>query len=127
MDSRKPVKFVEDLEVYQKLCDLAIEVHNLTLTFPKFEIYELGSQLRRSSNSAPANLAEGFNNKHTNIYLEGISRGQGEIRETKHHLKMAFRKKYLNQERLDHFIDEYNICGKMLTNLEKSLEKKRMK
>lgn len=127
MDSRKPVKFVEDLEVYQKLCDLAIEVHNLTLTFPKFEIYELGSQLRRSSNSAPANLAEGFNNKHTNIYLEGISRGQGEIRETKHHLKMAFRKKYLNQERLGHFIDEYNICGKMLTNLEKSLEKKRMK
>ena len=40
----------EDLKVYQKLFDLALKVSELTLTFPKFEIYELGSQLRRSSN-----------------------------------------------------------------------------
>jgi len=121
------IKSVEDLEVYQRLCDLAIEVNNLTLTFPKFEMFELGSQLRRSSNSGPANLAEGFNNKHTNIYLEGISRAQGEIRETKHHLKMAFKKKYLAKENFDYFISEYNICGKMLTNLEKSLAKNKKK
>jgi len=69
----KKIEKVEDLDVYQKLCNLVVEIHELTLTFPKFEIYELGSQLRRSSNSAPANLAEGFNNKHINIYLEGIS------------------------------------------------------
>ena len=77
------IQNVEDLEVYQKLCDLVIKVHKLTLTFPRFELYELGSQLRRSSNAAPANLAEGFSNKHINIYLEDISRAQGEIRETK--------------------------------------------
>jgi len=86
------IESVEKLEVYQRLFNLAIEIHELTLTFPKFELYELGSQLRRSSNSAPANLAEGFNNKHTNIYLEGISRAQAEIRETQHHLKITFRK-----------------------------------
>lgn len=83
---------VEKLEVYQRLFNLAAEIHEPTLTFPKFELYELGSQIRRSSNSAPANLVEGFNNKHTNIYLEGISRAQAEIREAKHHLKIAFRK-----------------------------------
>lgn len=115
------IKSVENLNVYQKLCDLAIEVHNLSLTFPKFELFELGSQLRRSSNSAPANLAECFNNKHTNIYLEGISRAQGEIRETSHRLKIAFRKKYLKEEKLNYFLKEYDICGRMLTNLEKSL------
>lgn len=71
---------VEDLKVYKKLFTLAIEIYKLTLTFPKFEIYELGSQLRRSANSPAANLAEGFDNKHTNIYLESISRAQGEIR-----------------------------------------------
>lgn len=38
--------------------DLHITVHELTMSFPKFEMYELGSQLRRSSNSVPANLAE---------------------------------------------------------------------
>jgi len=116
---------VEKLEVCQRLFNLAIEIHELALTFPKFELYELGSQLRRSSNSAPANLAEGFNNKHTNIYLEGISRAQAEIRETQHHLKITFRKKYLDKEKLDYFINEYNICGRMLTNLEKSLKQKK--
>ena len=114
---------VDDLEVYRKLCDLAIEVHKLTLAFPRFELYELGSQLRRSSNSDPANLAEGFNNKHTNIYLEGISRAQAETRETVHHLKIAFQKKYLPSEKLNYFLMEYDICGRMLTNLEKSLKK----
>ncbi len=112
---------LENLEVYKKLFSLAVKVHNLTLDFPKFELYELGSQLRRSSNSAPANLAEGYNNKHTNIYLECISRSQAEIRETKHHLQMSFEKKYIPELNLRGFINEYDICGKMLNNLEKSL------
>lgn len=112
---------VEDLEVYKKLYKLALEAHELSLAFPKFEIYELGSQLRRSSNSAPANLAEGFGNKHTNIYLESISRAQGEIRETKHHLRITHDKKYITKEKLDYFITNYEECSKMLYGLEQSL------
>lgn len=46
---RRKIESYEDLEVYQKLCDLHIEVNDLTFTFPKFELYELGSQVRRSS------------------------------------------------------------------------------
>ena len=117
------IQKVEDLKVYQKLVNLVIEIHKITLTFPKFELYELGSQLRRSSNSVPANLAEGFNNKHINIYLEGISRAQAELRETRHHLKIASDKGYLTQERLNYFIANYEECSKMLRGLEKSLEK----
>lgn len=94
------------MEVYQKLCDLHIEVNELTFTLPKFELFELGSQVRRASNSAPANVAEGWNNKHVNMYLEGINRALGETRETretretKHHLKMAFRKGYVEEIKL---------------------------
>lgn len=127
MNQKDRVTCVEDLDAYRKLCKLAIEIYKLTLTFPKFELYEMGSQLRRSSNSAPANLAEGFNNKHTNIYLEGISRAQGEIRETAHHLEMAYWKKYFTKERRDYFLNEYEICGRMLTNLAKSLRGTRQK
>src|SRR3989338_9357850 len=79
----------QDLEVYQKLLKLCLEVHEFSIMFPKFELYELCSQVRRSSNSAPANLAEGFGNKHTKIYTESISRARGEIRETTHHLRVA--------------------------------------
>ncbi len=112
---------VEDLIVYQRLFKLVLEVHELTILFPKFELYELGSQLRRSSNSPPANLAEGFDSKHTNIYLESISRAQGEIRETKHHLKIAFQKGYLSEERLNCLVGDYEECSKMLYGLEQSL------
>lgn len=104
---------------------LALEVHDLTMQFPKFEMYELGSQMRRSSNSSPANLAEAFGNKHTNIYLEGISRAQGELRETQHHLDIAYKKGYLNKKDYDDFIKKYEECSKMLYGLEKSLEVKR--
>jgi four helix bundle protein len=47
----------EDLDVYKKLVELHLEVHELTMTFPKYEMYELGSQVRRSSNAIPANIA----------------------------------------------------------------------
>lgn len=116
------IRSYEDLDVYQTLSKLHLEIHNLTLTFPDFEKYELGSQLRRSSNSSPANLAEGWNNKHLNIYLEGINRAQGEIRETKHHLSIAFKKKYISEEKYNYFIKDYNDCGKMLSGLESSLK-----
>jgi four helix bundle protein len=82
----------EDLKVYKKLCELHLKINDLSMTFPRFELHELGSQLRRSSNS---NIAEGWNNKHVNIYLEGINRSMGELRETKHHLNIDFRKGYL--------------------------------
>lgn len=113
---------IEDLQVYRRLFELVGKIHQLTLTFPKLEMYELGSQLRRSSNSAPANVAEVFGNKHTKIYLEGISRAQGEIRETRHHLRVAYMKKYLTRDKLDYFINEYEECSKMLYGLEQSLK-----
>ncbi len=118
---------VGDLNVYKKLCDLHIEVHSLSLEFPKFELYELGSQIRRSSNASPALIAEGFDNKHTNIYLECISRSLGEIQETMHHLNMAHRKKYITEENLNLLLNRYTECRKMLYGLEQSLNQKHKK
>ena len=45
---------VEDLDVYRKPCQLHLEVCGLTHAWPAEERYELESQVRRSSNSAPA-------------------------------------------------------------------------
>ena len=116
---------VGDLGVYRRLAALHLQVHKVSLTFPKFEMHELGSQVRRSSNSAPANIAEGFNNKHRNIYLESINRSLGEIRETQHHLMMAYRKSYLSKEQYEELVGEYNECSRMLRAIEKSVGAKR--
>ncbi|MCU0453073.1 MAG: four helix bundle protein [Bacteroidetes bacterium] len=111
----------EDLVVYQKLLALVFEVHEISLSFPRFELYELGSQVRRSSNSGPANLAEGWNNRHTAIYLEGINRALAEIQETRHHLTVAHRKKYLSDDQLHSLLGRYEECRLMLKGLERSL------
>ncbi|MCC6639039.1 four helix bundle protein [Candidatus Falkowbacteria bacterium] len=111
-----------ELEVYKKLFQLADEVFRITLRFPKYEMYELGSQVRRSSNSGPANIAETFGNKHTNIYLEGISRAMGEIRETQHHLNVALSREYIIKDKYNELNERYNECSKMLWGLEKSLK-----
>ena len=119
---KKIIKSFRDLEVYQKLLQLHLEVNELTLRFPKHELYEFGSQLRRSSNAAPANLAEGWNNKHTKIYLEAISRAIGEAQETGHHLDVAFRKRYLDSRQHTVFLQRYDECEKMLWGLAKAVE-----
>jgi four helix bundle protein len=93
------------------------------LSFPNFKIYGLDSQIRRSSNSIAANIAEDWNNKHLNIYLEGINRAQAELQETKHHLYMAYRENYLSEESYGEYLEKYNECGKMLRGLEQSLMK----
>jgi len=115
------IESFEDLEVYQKLCQLHLEISEASLKFPAFELYELGSQLRRSSNSAPANIAEGWNNRHINIYLEGINRAMGEVQETLHHLNMAFRKQYLLSGEYEGYRNRYLEAAKMLRGLERSL------
>jgi hypothetical protein len=94
---------VEDLEVYQKLCQLHIEVCDLTHTWPQEEKYELGSQARRSSNSAPAQLAE-----------------KNDI----HHLFMAKLKEYITEKVYLEFKGRYKECIRMLNGLEKTLERK---
>ncbi len=49
-----------DLEIYKEARRLAIEVHTMSLTLPKFELYETGSQIRRSSKSVTALIVEGY-------------------------------------------------------------------
>ncbi len=52
-----------DLEIYQIAFNLSIRVHEASLTLPQFELYEQGSQIRRSSKSIKNNIAEGYGRK----------------------------------------------------------------
>jgi four helix bundle protein len=115
------LKSFRDLKVYQKLKALHIEIHTDSLGFPKFELYELGSQIRRSSNSAPAQLAEGWGSRHTNIYIEAINRAMGEVRETQHHIDVAKDKRYVTEQRFNDLDARYDECGRMLEGLHQAL------
>ena len=115
---------VEDLEVYKKLCRLHIDVCDLTEFWPREEKYELGSQVRRSSNSAPAQLAEKNDDRHIRNKIEGVNRSRGEAGETIHHLFMAKLKGYISEQTYTEFQNRYKECIRMLNGLEKTLERK---
>src|SRR6266566_2728985 len=115
---------VEDLLVYQRLCDLHIEISDLTHQWPAEERFELCSQIRRSSNSSPANLAEKHSDRHVRNKIEGVNRARTEALETVHHLFIAQMKCYIEEAVYLSFRDRYHECVRMLNGLERTLEKK---
>lgn len=123
MTTESKVLLIEDLKVYRMLCDLHLAVCKLTLSWPAEERYELGSQVRRSSNSAPSQLAEKNDDRHIRNKIEGVNRARGETAETIHHLYIACMKGYITRERFDEIRSSYNECVRMLNGLEKSLER----
>ena len=109
--------------VYQKLCQLHIEVCALTHRWPAEEKYELGSQARRSSNSSPAQLADKYDDRHVRNKIEGVNRSRGEAAETIHHLYMAHLKGYESRGTYEHFRERYQECIRMLNGMERTLER----
>lgn len=79
------------LEIYQLAHRLAIEVHALTLKLPKYELYEEGNQIRRSSKSVPAQIVEGYCvRRHKNEFLQFLTRAYASAQESIEHLELMF-------------------------------------
>jgi four helix bundle protein len=53
-------KSCRDLEIYQLSCEHAIKIHPMSLTLPKYELYEEGSQIRKSSKGISSTIVEGY-------------------------------------------------------------------
>jgi four helix bundle protein len=113
---------VENLLVYQRLCDLHIEICDLCRCWPSEERFELCSQVRRSSNSAAANLAEKHNDRHVRNKIEGVNRARGEALESVHHLYIAQRKGYISVDAYELLRERYLECVRMLNGLERKYE-----
>lgn len=114
---------VEDLDVYNKLCHLHIEICELSSRWPSTEKFELGSQIRRSSNSSPTQLAQRHDDRHIRNKIEGVNRARGEAAETIHHLYIARLKNYVSLEEYAGFRERYQECIRMLNGLERRLER----
>jgi four helix bundle protein len=93
---------LEDLKIYEKSHKLAVEIHKMTLRdLPKFELYEEGSQIRRSSKSVSAQIVEGYSlRNYKKEYIHYLNRAYASNRETKEHLDFLFETKSLKNEQL---------------------------
>jgi four helix bundle protein len=79
---KKVIISVRDLEVYNLLYSLALEVFNLTKKFPREELHSLTDQIRRSSRSVPANISEGFaKRQHLKVFKYHLISAIGSVEE----------------------------------------------
>lgn len=105
----------EKLIVFQKAYQLAMDIFQLSKTFPKEETYSLTDQLRRSSRSVGANIAEGYRKKiYPKVFISKMIDADGECSETIVHLMFAKDCKYLNEEMYLELKERYQEIGRML-------------
>ena len=106
------------LVAWQRADKLFIEVHILTRnTFPTFERYELGSQLRRAAYSVPANIVEGFARRHRRERLHFLNIAEGSLAEVSYCIHVAHRLAYITDQTAQEFEIELNGVGAPLAGL----------
>jgi four helix bundle protein len=106
------------LDIYKNSYDLAMKVHNLTLGLPKFEQYEEGSQLRRSSKSIVSNIVEGFGRKrYKRELLRFLKYALASNDETKLHLSFISDCGYIENSEYRKYNNKYKQLGRQIYNL----------
>ena len=98
-----------DLEVYRRSFDVSMQVFKLSNHFPKEEKYALTDQIRRSSRSVCANLAEGWRRRrYEAAFVDKLSVAESEAAETQVWLEFAVACDYLKPESVRELYGTYN-------------------
>jgi four helix bundle protein len=85
------MKSYRELDIYKESKRLAIEIHAISLSLPKFELYEEGNQIRRSSKSITSNIVEGYARRQYKAdFIRHLIYAQAECDETIVHLDFLF-------------------------------------
>lgn len=87
-----------DLDVWKNAHELTLEIYKITKTFPKEELYGIISQLRRSTFSITANIAEGFARYHFKDKIKFYHQARGSIAEVQNFLLLAKDLDYIDLE-----------------------------
>jgi len=91
-----------DLIAYKKAFALSMEIFVITKTFPKEETYSLIDQIRRSSRSVFASIAEAYKKrKYPNHFISKLTDADMENGETQAWLDASLACKYINKEKYD--------------------------
>ena len=118
------IKSHKELDSYKLAFKCSKEIFNLTKSFPKEEMYSLVSQIRRSSRSVSANLAEAFRKRrYEKAFISKLSDCEAESAETQVWLEYSYECGYISKDIYEKLFNEYEgIIGKlvvMMTHPEK--------
>ena len=109
------IESFRDLKVYKLSVELQQEIFTLTKKFPKEELYSLTDQIRRSSRSIGANIAESWQKRrYPAHFVSKLSDADGEQAETQHWLDTSVKCKYISGKEHKMLLVKCKIIGRML-------------
>ncbi|NIO49117.1 MAG: four helix bundle protein [Candidatus Aminicenantes bacterium] len=104
-----------DLKVYQLSYKLAMEIFEITKSYPKEEKYSLIDQIRRSSRSVPANIGEAWKKRrYPKMFVSKCIDAAGEAGETEVWLDFSKDSDYLSNEQYEKLYSGYEEVNRML-------------
>jgi four helix bundle protein len=108
----KSIRHFRELNVYQEAMSLVMRITEMTRSFPSEERFALTDQIRRSSRSICANLAEAWRKRrYEAAFVSKLNDAETEAAETQVHLEIAFRHDYIDQQS---FEQQDDVCDKIL-------------
>ena len=112
------VRTHKDLRVYQRSFELAMRIFEISKGFPAEEKYSLIDQIRRSSRSVSANIAEAFRSRrYPKAFISKLGNAECEAAETQVWLDFALACKYLDQPTHEELYLEYDHILGMLVKM----------
>jgi four helix bundle protein len=118
--ARKPIRHFRDLDVYQNALATGLRVYELTRKFPAEERYALTDQIRRSSRSVCANIAEAWRKRrYEAAFISKLSDAETEAAETQVHAEFAIHHGYLSR---DEFLEVDDAYEKIIGQLVKMID-----
>lgn len=116
------IRKYQNLKVWEKATQLALEVYALTNRFPKEELYGLSSQVRRAAVSIPSNIAEGSERKSDKDFIRFLRMASASLAEVETQLYIAMKLSYVDASAYDELLQSSAEIGKMIHGLMTGLE-----
>ena len=117
------MKSYKDLEVYKLSYELAVKIHKMSLKLPKYELYEEGSQIRRSSKGITSCIVEGYGRrKYKADFIKYLVYAHASCDETILHLNFINDTHEFDKNELKNFLDSYDELGRKMNQFIKYVE-----
>ncbi|MDH3976517.1 MAG: four helix bundle protein [Deltaproteobacteria bacterium] len=117
------MKSFRDPEVYTLSYKLAVRVHKISPGLPKYELYEEGSQLRRSSKGVTSCIVEGYGRRSYKAdFIRFLIYAQASCDETILHLNIINDTHDLNNKEIETMVSEYKTLGRKINRFIKYVE-----
>ena len=119
----KRISSVRDLDVYKLAFNTAMDIFEISKSFPKEEKYSLTDQIRRASRSVCANLAEGWRKrKYKAMFISKLLDAAQEAAETQTWLEFSLKCRYIKEGIFKTLNDKYEHIFAMLFTMEKKVD-----